>query len=181
MTDIQRPESAGPRPAFSGFPAPALALELPDTRVVLGVDPGETTGWCLVNYEPENKNKVPVVVAYGQTPTWKALPHMIHRPVVDHVVIENFRLRKDLGPTQIGSEFIACQVIGVVRYLCEVAGIEYTLKPAGDKEFFRRNTGRLRELGFVPSDYKLHEGRHALDAIAHTLHYLHFSLGIRYD
>lgn len=95
------------------------------------------------------------------------------------MVYEKFKLFPQEAAAQIGSQFIASQVIGVIRFLCELQGIEIVgQEPMGSTNTFFSDK-RIIEYGWVEGRFKRHEMRHALDAIRHGLHYLHFAL--KYD
>jgi hypothetical protein len=139
---------------------------------VLGVDPGGTTGLCLVTVEDGG---IPVVEATFQVDTWHGLDNLLDlKPHVDMVVAEDFRLFSHKAGAQIGSQFIAAKVIGVLQYLCEQRALPLRLQPASDKVFF--DNKKLVENGYIPSPYvhKTTEWRHAIDSIRHVLYWLHF-------
>jgi hypothetical protein len=138
--------------------------------LLLAVDPGGTTGWSLWAISDDGH---PELISSGQVLTWHGLDGIISEDVAI-VVMEAFRLFPQRAKEQIGSDFPAVQVIGVVRYLCEKRGIEVVLKPAGDKEFF--DDKKLEIAGFMPYERgERHHNRHALDSVRHMLHYLHFA------
>lgn len=161
--------------------------------VVIGVDPGGTTGWCVASYDPEDVAAPPHIIISGQSPDWKGLDGLrfFWDTGTDATfVVEDFRLRAKEAPSLVGDAMIACQVIGVVKYLCEKWNVPVMIRPAGNKVFFDSKVAddgtvgrrRLLTLPCVPDDYKRksHEWRHALDAINHTLHFLHFDRKIAY-
>lgn len=141
-------------------------------RYILGVDPGGTTGLCLVEaVEPKTR---PVVVATYQIPDWHGLDKILDTPGISHVVAEDFRLFASKAGAQVGSQFIAAKVIGVLEYLCEQRDKPLVLQPASNKVFF--DNRKLLENGYIPGDYqkKTTEWRHAIDSIRHVLYWLHF-------
>jgi hypothetical protein len=161
---------------------------------VIGFDPGGTTGWCVVEYRPDAPHCPPIILASGQCETWKIVPYLFEtyekskpewgQPIC---IAEDFRLRKKEGPSLVGDQFIACKVIGVIEYVAERADVPVVLRPAANKAFFEsveveQSRKRLLTLPYLPEDYlkHTHKWRHVLDAINHTLHYLHFDRKIAY-
>lgn len=141
-------------------------------KLVLGVDPGGTTGLCLV--EIIDSKTLPKVVATYQIPDWHGLDRILDTPGISHVVAEDFRLFPGKAGSQVGSQFIAAKVIGVLEYLCEQRERRVILQPASVKVFF--DNKKLMENGYVPTgkEHKTTEWRHALDSIRHVLYWLHF-------
>lgn len=87
----------------------------PKYRSVLGVDPGDTTGWAVVRTSTESAADVPEVVACGQIsgiPVKQALEladtlsfYGFHEPGRLGLVIEDFQVRTmsvRLSPVQVG-------------------------------------------------------------------------------
>lgn len=172
--------------------------------VVIGFDPGGTTGWCAVEYRPDDPSKHPTILGAGQCETWKMVPFLfgiyagLGQPTTPAnasqlvCITEDFRLRKKEGPSLIGNQFIACKVIGVIEFLAEQVNVPVILQPASDQAFFEAveideennplGRSRLVMLPYVPEEFRrhTHKWRHALDAINHTLHYLHFDKKIAY-
>jgi hypothetical protein len=151
--------------------------------VVLAVDPGQTTGWATLTVDPARPECVPVVVDGGQVLTWGGFRDRIAG--VTWVVYENWRLFPGSALAQVGSEMVAAQVIGVLLYLCEQAGIGATAQPALDNKRSFFNDVRLRENGYLDAILlrggSLTRDRHEVDAIRHGMHFLHFTHGFAWD
>lgn len=144
-------------------------------RTIAAFDPGGTTGYAVLMVETESPESPPILISSGQFLTWSRLPDIIVGNAVALVVVERFHLFPHKAKEQIGSDFIAAQVIGVAHYLCEQHGIPIVIQePQGNVNSFFSDR-RLREIGYVPSGASnMHAIRHELDAIRHGLHYLHF-------
>jgi hypothetical protein len=156
----------------------------------MGVDPGGTTGWCILSFDPKQPNVPPMLEISGQCPNWKIFHEGDEPPAaISAYVVEDFRLRAKEGPSLVGDQFIAPQVIGVVKFLAEKRNVPVILKPASDRVFFdsadeERGVGRkLLWLPFMPDSYRKHphKWRHVLDAINHATHFIHFKLHIAYQ
>jgi hypothetical protein len=85
--------------------------------LILGVDPGGTTGlaWFNKDYKLEGWNQVSL----------EDLPLFLerHAPVPDLIVLENFRLWKHRALQQAGSSLPAAQAIGMVKAYGKIRGI----------------------------------------------------------
>lgn len=171
--------------------------------VVIGFDPGGTTGWCAMEYHPGDPSQHPTILGAGQCDTWKMVPFLfgiyagLGQPTAPPnakelvCVTEDFRLYKKEGPSLVGDQFIAPQVIGVIRFIAEQVKVPIVLRPASNKSFFdvaevyedgHTDPRRLLTLDYIPEEFRRHphKWRHVLDAINHTLHYLHFDKKIAY-
>lgn len=91
-------------------------MPLANHAIVLGVDPGLTTGWCVVQVEDDLPAGF-IVLSSGIV-KWnerlRLLPSLIdlHRP--DYTVVERFTLYEHKAQDQVGSDFPSSQVIGAV-------------------------------------------------------------------
>lgn len=147
---------------------------------IICFDPGETTGWSVLAYDQYNPEIIPKLVDYGQTSLWHGIDGMLlQTPEPTAVVYEAFRLFPGKAKEQIGSTFQTAQVIGVLRYLAELAVLKIYDYPAGNKVFM--SDDKLKEAGVFPDvGRKVHDNRHALDSIRHGMWHLHFKRGIVY-
>ena len=93
-------------------------------------------------------------------------------------VVERFVLYGSLANAQVNSEFVASQVIGVVRYLCWQRGIPLVFQPASEIHHTTvrptRGGGSTRHTEINPLlkplvDAIAPTGPHQRDAIAHAL------------
>lgn len=129
-------------------------------------DPGGTTGWAIfVDSKP---------VRWGQGLMWEpviALHAEAHR--IDAVVYERFSLYRDKAGVMIGNEFESAQVIGVLRHAFE-GKVPVHSQPASNIHHEGKLTPLLERL-VSPYAPKKHAERHARDALAHGLYFLHCS------
>lgn len=91
---------------------------------VLCLDPGDHTGWLLAEYTDYDKSSVPTLRC-GTT----YLDHVAEAELIlmlspDIVVYENFHLYPGMSKSLSWNSFYPCEVIGIVKYLCESLGIE---------------------------------------------------------
>lgn len=144
---------------------------------LVAFDPGGTTGYCIFEYNPEDSDQRPRLVESGQLDTWQGIRGILEG-APDAVVCESFRVFAYAAKSMIGDEMITSQVIGAMRMICDDLNLSLIFQNPSEKMFFTNK--RLREYGYIPAWIeKLHDGRHALDAIRHALYFLHFKLGIK--
>jgi len=119
--------------------------------IVAAFDPGETTGYCVVN---ALTGKIDV----GAIRYWRGADRLIHSVRPDVVVIESFKLYPDRARGQAWSDFPPVQVIGVLRFICEdLAHIKYALQSASEIKGFV-----LRIPGLKMSAHEYDASRHAM-------------------
>lgn len=133
-----------------------------DQYILLSLDPGETTGYCIL----DGKGKA---IELGTLHLWQNLDRILGRGVTD-VCIEEFRLYPWASKAQSFAKIPTIEVIGVARYLCQVSGIPFAEYPAYNKKFF--SDSRLKSLGFDISIL------HIRDALRHGLYHLQFTKGV---
>lgn len=131
-------------------------------ELVLGIDPGDTTGYCLVRIENRQIKSTGIVGHCKGTDT-KKLQDIIEE--ADVVVLENFRVRPGKARQGVfnNSEMPTIQIIGRIKTLCEIQNKtlvlqEPAIKPAG--------------YGFSNMKYSAKKhGVHWEDALAHAAYY----------
>jgi hypothetical protein len=113
------------------------------TLNILAIDPGQTTGVCLIHTTPSDKGfevdiceEIPwgdrfwhleALIREGYCPEGPP-----HPPEV--VVVEQFRLRQGRAYEQSGSDFPSCQVIGIVEaflFIRQLPNTKYVLQEPG--------------------------------------------------
>lgn len=128
----------------------------------LFVDPGGTTGWCIMEWDFDS-NLPPVLVLAEQTPGDRfpeTLKTTLSVTDVDMVLYERFRIHKGT----IGESAVpVIKQIGKIEMVCEELGVPYTSQPPANKEFFKN---RLESFNMHMSGKQ-----HARDAIQHGLYY----------
>ena len=98
-------------------------------RSVLVFDPGESTGWC---FRDENH-----VTTGGTLPK----NHLeVARSITDRlpsiVVIERFNLYPQMAKSLAWNSFYPCEVIGVIKYVCESLKIPVIEQAPSVKKYF---------------------------------------------
>ena len=117
---------------------------------VLGIDPGGTTGYAILDWTSGT-------VVFGDVQKWDGLETLIGKG--DIVVVETFRLYPGMGKRLVWNDMIAAQVYGVVLYLAEHAGA--TLIPENAA------TGKKIQLSKSAGG-----NDHSRDALRHALSYV---------
>jgi len=170
----------------------APPLQTPGKPVAVDLATGEeksTAGMAVIAIDPGD---VHCGMALGITGTngqfacikaWEATPDECADYVagwllsgeLEALVIEKFNLYADKAKEQIGSEFPTVQLIGVLRYLVRVAGLEadkqgrYRARLAmygADTKKSLRAQLQARKIALLPA-----EADHARDAQLHLWHY----------
>ena len=133
-----------------------------ETECVLGIDPGDMTGMCLLNkYGGE-------IVTSGQYRA-DAMPGVLENLFsmynITMIVYEEFILYAGRAQAQTGSRFFASQVIGMLKYVSYLNGdIPMVVQPAQTLRTAEKLTGLT-----PPSN---HAQSHWIDAYNHAAYYL---------
>ena len=122
---------------------------------VLGIDPGKTTGWVVVDTDN--------VILHGQV-AFDDAPKLLDSLIVtvNFVAIERFTI----GPRtlQLSRQMEAVYVIGGTIFLCELSEVPWGLQtPADAKAAFTDDYLKTIEM------FDKVAGRHARDALRHAL------------
>lgn len=144
---------------------------------IASFDPGATTGWCIIEIDPDRLEMRPLLVESGQLDRWEGVRGILQR--AELALVESFRPFPSAALSLIGDTLIAAQVIGAIQVQAQEMQVKIEMRAPGARVFF--TTKRLKQYGYIPSYAlgALHENRHALDAIRHALAYAHFDLKIR--
>lgn len=123
---------------------------------IIALDPGGTTGWCLVNAKG-------LIIDYGQLVDehHAKLYDLLTNEHPDTVICERFMHRQTLGVDQTALEYI-----GVAKLWCEIEQVPLVMQTAAQAKGFWTDT-KLKDINL----YKANK-RHAMDAIRHALVYL---------
>lgn len=147
----------------------SFSLTSPDSQVILkhgryilGVDPGLTTGWSLVD------------MVTGEEHSWL---HIEFRRMVDHllvshakeydiavIVIEDFALLGGKALAQTGSKFETCQVIGMFKLWAGRTDTPVFMQPPSIKPIAQGFSG-VKPKG-------AHHLSHHIDAFNHAIFWL---------
>lgn len=131
--------------------------------LVAGIDPGGTTGYCLIQAPMQ-------LIYYGEGEDRAKLLAwiLLNRP--DVIVVEDYRLYPGMGEATAWSNFPAVKVISALEELCEREGIELIKQSTSNKE--RITDKILKKAGLYKPSYP-----HANDAMRHALFFLWFRNG----
>jgi hypothetical protein len=117
---------------------------------VLVFDPGETTGWSFL---------FDGYIEGGSFKLWYSAEELIDTYMPSVILYESFNLCAGTAHRLIGNQFLAVQVIGVIRYLADKRNILCTSQPPN----MRMGITLVRMQGF---------DKHAKDAVRHGIRYL---------
>lgn len=120
-----------------------------DNKMILVVDPGDTTGYAIF-FEDDGELHIK-----GQADFDNFLEFLMGNSF-DHIVVEDYRLRKGKQAQQTGSRFQAVQVIGALKYVARQEGIKLELVDVQAKTLGSMYSGIK-----PPSD---HKKSHEIDA-----------------
>lgn len=129
-------------------------------KSILVFDPGESTGWCY----RDNNGRV-----YGGTCKRKH-SEVAERITVLHpdiVVFERFNLYPQMAKSLAWNSFYPCEVIGVIRYLCDKYGICYIEQAPSVKKYFggfKADWDQLKEISMGVTE-------HTKDAYMHLKYF----------
>lgn len=130
--------------------------------LLLGIDPGKTTGWAMAEL---GDDRVIKPTNFGETSDTSALELLPHIKEADIVIIESFLI--DPRYARSGAfdydDMIAPQVIGSIKTLCVQEKKEIAMQPSSVKPV---------GYGFLGKKYKKgKKGMHRWDALAHVYYY----------
>lgn len=133
--------------------------------ILLGLDPGESTGFAVVDTEQESTfvDGLGAILEFGVMDGWREVERLIvaHKP--NTIVIEKFVLYPNRAAAQSYSPMIPSQVIGVIKYLAEQHGIPCIEQTASSGKSFMLSDELYTHL-YSP---------HARDAARHVGVYLY--------
>ena len=104
-------------------------------RVIVAVDPGQTTGVARASYEVGSD----VLVLSGggweikNIEGYVALETLLREAPPDLVIVESFNLRPDEAQSQVGSAFPSVEGIGIMKFICFELGVKMLLQTPGEK------------------------------------------------
>lgn len=98
-------------------------------KSILALDPGESTGWCFRDVEGNCSG--------GTLPRNHVL---VARHILqlnpDIVVLESFHLYPGKAASLSWNSFYPCEVIGVIKYICDTQGIHWVEQAPSVKKYF---------------------------------------------
>lgn len=128
--------------------------------MLLGIDPGDTTGWAVANREG-------VLADMGQVKLANLASWLDGLHGISAVVLENFRIRP--GQNFSWSEMDTIQVIGAVKYRAHQLKAPLILQEPSCKTIGAKWAGIE-----IPKDHSI---SHQAEAWAHLTYYSHKKLG----
>jgi len=132
--------------------------------LLVGFDPGKTTGYCVVKRKDFSLSWFPYPVMFGVVTNFQEISDLLEvigREDIYSIVMEQFRLYPNKAKTLTYSDFPAAEVIGVIKFLCGSGEykIPYIFQPAG-----------MAKQIDIPSEIKKYlKTPHARDAYAHIV------------
>ena len=136
---------------------------------ILGVDPGETTGYALVICG-ETMDTLEIV-EHGVVVLWHGLEDLIVQYKVNIVVAEQFRLYPKLAKVQSFSTMVASRVLGAVEEITD--RLEIPLKEQG------ANIGKnVHVPDSIYNIVRKYKSAHEKDALKHAIAYL-YGIGVK--
>lgn len=131
------------------------------TVKVLGLDPGLTTGWCLLRVSPSERKVLKI--RYGEVKLEKFSPWLISLKNLEWIAVEDFILR-DTQKTKFMNQgwhtLETAKLVGRVEHHCIEHGIKYRVAQPAEKPFGYKLAG----LPYIPGK----KGTHSWDAAAHA-------------
>ena len=95
---------------------------------VLVFDPGESTGWVYLSHDD--------VLEGGTLPkSHIEVANCIYKYQPDLVVLESFKLYPGKASSLSWNSFYPCEVIGVIKYICDASNIKYIEQAPSVKKF----------------------------------------------
>ena len=111
-------------------------------KTILVFDPGESTGWC---YRAADGSVIGGTCKKHHAEVAEKIT--VLRP--DVVVFERFNLYPQMAKSLAWNSFYPCEVIGVIRFLCDKYGLCYIEQAPSVKKYFggfQKDWDQLREL-----------------------------------
>ncbi len=95
-------------------------------QIVLGVDPGNTTGIAIISRGENSFAFEHSDVIVDHVNMW----HLLYEFQFDRVVMESFHLYENRAKAQVNSSFYTIEVIGIVKLWCQINDIPLKLQTA---------------------------------------------------
>lgn len=87
--------------------------------LILGLDPGQTTGYVVTETETNTADEVGAIVECGTMEDWREIERLLQTHTPNIMVIEKYLLYPALAKAQSFSPMLTSQVIGVAKFLAE--------------------------------------------------------------
>ena len=127
---------------------------------ILGVDPGETTGYIVAVITPGSR--VMKIPEHGVLRLWHGLGPLMKRSRPNIVIYERWRLYPWTAKSLTWSEMLPVQVIGVLKFVSEMMHITCIGQNASFRKNYRLTKSRFKEV----------DNPHSRDALQHVLAFI---------
>lgn len=129
--------------------------------VILALDPGETTGFAVLEYEsPNNNHTAPVET--GLLAKWRGIDSLVEKYDPIAIVIEQFMLYPGRARVFSFAPIVAAEVIGAAEYIADNYNVQICRQSASVGKSIRLNEELFRSL----------RTPHEKDAVKHGVAYL---------
>ena len=136
-------------------------------KVLLALDPGETTGCCVfIDGNVSEFRQLSTVNKKTRDYEWGIIEDFIDEISPDAVIIENYRIYAHKLEQHSSSDVPTLQLIGAIKYMLHKRNIPYKLQMAQQAKGFVTDD-KLKEWGMWDVGHK-----HARDACRHCVYYL---------
>lgn len=132
---------------------------------ILVFDPGENTGWVAANVSCNGESDI--IAAGTAVRNHLNIADLFNTYEPDIVVFERFNLYPGMAKTLSWNTFYPCEVIGVIRYLCDKYQIPYYEQAPSIKKY----AGGLQQ-DWVELRRKFAVTEHSKDAYLHLKYFL---------
>lgn len=130
-------------------------------KSILSFDPGDHTGWCYVD---RHGSIVGGTVLRNHAEVAKLISE--NRP--DIVVLERFNLYPQMAKSLAWNSFYPCEVIGVIKYMCQILEIPVVEQAPSIKKYF----GGYKEDWEILKAKSTEVTEHTKDAYQHYRYFL---------
>lgn len=127
---------------------------------LLGIDPGESTGFVVVSVAPGSRTAT--VHEWGVLRLWHGLGTLAKRTRPDIIIYERWRLYPWAARSLSWSELLPVQTIGVLKFVSEMLGIPCIGQNASFRKNYKLPKSRFRQVTNL----------HARDALQHLLAFI---------
>ncbi len=148
---------------------------------MVSIDPGD----IHVGFVSWNQGVPDHLEEYTPEECCQVIEHLAQTSWLDVVVIEEWRLYPTMTDKMVGSDFPTCQLIGILKYILDGAGIAYHLQPAQAKY---PTMGVLRNSRFQLISKRIGASNHVQDAELHGWYFqfvghkqFHQNTGINFE
>jgi len=131
--------------------------------IILALDPGETTGYVIVQAAKANGTEPDIDIEdTGVLSLWRGVDHLIEEHEPQLIIAEQYRLLPSKAKSQSYSIIVSSRVLGVIQYLAEERKIPLILQSPPVARFHR-----------LPKEiFRRTRGEHIRDAMLHIWAYL---------